>query len=71
MKIPRFSLDINLKPRDTELLSEFECEVCGKIDYRKIEAEWPFMTYVWGNFEAKLVWTCSEKCRTFYTLQKE
>lgn len=61
--------------------SEFVCSVCGKKEKRVIENEWSNLTFKAGwnenssnsgveNLQVGLIWTCSEKCKVFYTLQK-
>ena len=61
--------------------SEFICSICGKKDKRVIENEWDNLTFKSGwnsnpnkpaveNLQVGLIWTCSEKCKVFYTLQK-
>lgn len=61
--------------------SDFVCSVCGTMYKRKIEEEWENLTFKSGwsdnpnatvaeNLQIGLIWVCSEKCKTMYTLQK-
>lgn len=60
--------------------SEFMCSVCGSICTRNIEEEFDNLTFNSGKIpnptsrfnelEVGLVWTCSDRCKVTYTLQR-
>jgi hypothetical protein len=60
--------------------SEFMCAVCGEVFKRNIEVEFENLTFntdktaigvtVSSDSVVGLVWTCSERCKVTYTLQR-
>jgi hypothetical protein len=60
--------------------SEFRCAVCDQIFYRDIAEEFDNLTFNTGKtpiatgsinqIEVGLIWTCSDRCRVTYTLQR-
>ena len=62
-------------------MSDFVCAVCQTLHHRSVEKEWDNLTFNAGNrpiptgsvndLQTGLVWTCSDRCRVTYTLQKD